>query len=375
MTALNNPAQALVGLDSARDSQVELGSIPKYVEQDVRTIRSAVVQLNDLKELVKPGYDPSKPNRSLSSDERQLDSILDVNLPAQRGVFSAADIATITSIHLNLSSELAAMSEAADAEPAFISIGNPRALLQEVNPVADAALSCLLGFKKPDAEQPIQTGKRKVIGYVSGIVYGEIGNESQAITMIGATIIAAVVTAVGFFGTQVYATYKAAELEREKMAHDSRERALDRELEREKAGLPPKTDSTATPPKTTPTTPVPKPDLKPIVSPDEVTDDKFPSLNKDDVNAIPNGHWLEDTGDCKIDIDKSGLSQTWEPNDGQGANTKLPIDTGKGHIDYQNPLDTTNYKLAKVLSLKAFEKAQQELLGNDTCEVVDYDRP
>lgn len=374
ITALNNPAQALVGLDSARDSQIELGSIPKYSELDVRTIRDVVGQLNDLKESVKPGYDPGRPHRILSSEEQQLDTILDVNLPAQRGVFSAADVSAISSIHLNLSSELVAMSEAADAEPTFLSIGNPRALLQEINPVADAAFSCLLGFKKPSAEQAVRSGKRKVIGYASGIVYGEVGHDSQSLTAAAATIIAAVIGAVAVFATQVYSSYKTAELEREKMAHDSKERALDRELEREKAGLPPKTEPDSKTSKTPSEKPAPKPNLKPIISP-EVTENKFPPLKPDDVNAIPNSHWVDGSEDCKIVLDKSSLSQTWKPDNGQVQDERLPIDTSKGHLDYQNPLDTTNYKLAKIVSLKEFQRAQQDLEQNRTCEVVDYDRP
>lgn len=240
----------------------------------------------------------------------------------------------------------------------------------------NSALSCLFGFKKPDADQPIRTGKRKVIGYASGFVYGEVGTESQGlvITLVGATIIAAAITTAGIVIAQIYATERAAELEREKMAHDSRERALDRELEREKAGLPPKTDLKRTLSKTEPAKPLLKPDLKPIVSP-EVTEDKFPPLNKNDVNAIPNGHWLEAGDDCKIVLDKSGLSQTWKSDEAQDADKRLPIDTGKGHLDYQNPLDTTNYKLAKVLSLRDFKKTQEELMQNDTCEVADSDKP
>ncbi|HEY9658806.1 MAG TPA: hypothetical protein V6C65_10170 [Allocoleopsis sp.] len=190
----------------------------------------------------------------------------------------------------------------------------------------------------------------------------------------GATIIAGAIAAFGVVIAQIYATERAVQLEREKMAHDSRERALDRELEREKAHLPPKNDSKQPSSKTEPAKPLPKPDLKPIVSP-EVTENKFPPLDKNDVNAIPNGHWLEDGDDCKIVLDKSGLSQTWKPAETQDADKRLPIDTGKGHMDYQNPLDTTNYKLAKVLSLRDFKKAQQELMQNDTCEVVDYDKP
>lgn len=82
MTALNNPAQALVGLDDARDSQVELGSKPQYAEEDVKAIRSVLGQLNDVKESAKPGYDPTKSYRALSNEERQLDTILDIKIPA-----------------------------------------------------------------------------------------------------------------------------------------------------------------------------------------------------------------------------------------------------------------------------------------------------
>jgi hypothetical protein len=281
----------------------------------------------------------------------------------------------VSAIHLKLSNELAAAAEAADAAPAYGSL-HAAGLLARVNPIASEGLSCLLGFKKPKAEQTVQQlKKRKIIGYASGIYYGEIQDPTRMEPVTIGTLLLAGTTLVGSI-VATYAYFKIEReklaLEREKMNRESAEKQKDREhasaeaekardFEREKLGMPPRQ-----------TQPVPKP----IERPEKVFEEPIKKLDDKDFNAVPNGHYLEDDYDCKLDIDKTGLNKTWTPESQYEPYAKVPLpDTSKGYYDYGNPSYSINYKAAKVLSLEEFKKRKDENLRNEDCEVLDYAQP
>jgi hypothetical protein len=381
VSALRNPGQALVGLDPQRDEQIELGSVPRYTEDDVREIRGVLSTWITSHQSLSQKRDPFNPTRQATVEEQELDKILDVNLPAQKGVLSSQDIGTVSDIHLKLSNELAAAAEAADAAPAYGSL-QAASLLARVNPMASEGLSCLLGFKKPKAEQPVQLlKKRKIIGYASGIYYGEMQDPTRMEPVTIGTLIVAGATLVG----SLVATYAYFKIEREKIAlerekmnreaaekqkdrdHASAEAEKARDFEREKLGIPARK---------TEDTPIKKPALKPIEQPEKPLEEPIKKLDDKDFNAVPNGHYIEDDYNCKLDIDKTGLNKTWTPESQDDAYVKVPLpDTSKGYYDYGNPAYSINYRAAKVLSLEDFKKRKEENMRNEECEVLDYAQP
>jgi hypothetical protein len=393
--SLSNSQQALVGFDEKRDEGLETAGSLRYTKDDILTIQAVLKSWDDFKSMTGGLSENADKQNMKTENANSIEKILERMNGSGETSPNLSEQSILTDIHLKLSEELAVASEAS-LDPHFSDYAGARALLASLNPSASAAFSCLVGLKKSGTELPY--GKKRVIlGYFSGTKYAELGDNTVAMNP---QIVAALVGAGALLVSKIMDVMNDAR----KLDHDSKERAKDRALEREKAGLPPERSSTdadkngASKPsdgngnpklpetgrnKVSGNTVEPSKDKAGGKSNDDDMFKPFPGTTPD-YDPKDNKHYDPTLGCDSIALD--GLDkfdpkkhpelvrEIANPNDISGAwvssDTKIVdlVNPRDMYTEYENPMEAIVVKKA-VITLEDFRKSKMQI--NKTCTQIN----